>query len=91
MIFRQRRACAAASPRPTVRPSGPSGAVPATVTIDPTRTARDTPILGSYGLPLDTSLRIFETLPDITDYSGKQTVYQTILLLLLLLILMLGG
>ena len=29
MISRHRRACAAASPRPTVRPSGRSGAVPA--------------------------------------------------------------
>jgi hypothetical protein len=47
IISRQRRACAAASPRPTVRPSGPSGAVPATVMMGPTRTAREMPTLGS--------------------------------------------
>ena len=53
MISRQRLACAAGSPLPTVCPSGPSGAVPDTAMIDPTRTAREMPTFGSYGLPLE--------------------------------------
>lgn len=62
MISRQRLACAAASPFPTVRPSGPSGAVPDTATIGPTRTAREIPTRGSYGLPLEIN-RLTSALP----------------------------
>jgi hypothetical protein len=40
--------------RPTVFPSR-SGAVPDTAMIDPTRTAREIPTFGSYGLPLEMS------------------------------------
>src|SRR5262245_17520242 len=58
MISRQRRACIEGSAFPTVRPSGPRGAVPETVTMLPTRTAREIPTFGSYGLPLDTSFRM---------------------------------
>ena len=45
IISRHRRACVAASPRTTVRPSGPSAAVPATEMVGPTRTAREMPTL----------------------------------------------
>src|SRR5262245_4181343 len=58
MISRHRLACPAASSFATVRPSGPSGAVPDTATIDPTRTAREIPTRGSYGLPLEINRRI---------------------------------
>src|SRR5262245_66573720 len=58
MMCRHRRAWIAASPFPTVLPSGPSGAVPDTVTTFPARTAREIPTFGSYGLPLETSLRM---------------------------------
>src|SRR5579884_3784469 len=47
-----------ASPTPTVLPSGPMGAVPATATIFPIRTAREMPRRGSYGEPLDTFCRV---------------------------------
>src|SRR5262245_53030163 len=57
MMSRQRRACAAGSPLPTVLPSS-SGAVPETAMIEPTRTAREMPTFGSYGLPLEMSFRM---------------------------------
>src|SRR5438552_16446464 len=57
IISRHRRACAPASPTPNVRPSGPSGAVPETAIMLPARAAREMPIFGSYGLPLEMSLR----------------------------------
>jgi hypothetical protein len=47
MSSRQRRAWIDASPLPTVVPSGPSGAVPETVTKLPARTAREMPTFGS--------------------------------------------
>src|SRR5579885_3437772 len=53
-ISMQRRICAAASPCPTVFPSGPMGAVPETAMMLPTRTARENPSFDSYGEPLDT-------------------------------------
>ena len=58
MISRHRRACPAAFPMSTVCPSAPRGAVPETAITLPTRTAREIPTFGSYGLPLETSLRI---------------------------------
>src|SRR5205085_1824089 len=56
-ISKQRRACASASPGATVRPSASSGAVPATVTKFPARTAREMPMRGSKGEPLETRRR----------------------------------
>jgi hypothetical protein len=41
----------------TVRPSGPRGAVPETAMMLPTRTAREMPTFGSYGLPLEMRVR----------------------------------
>jgi len=46
-ISRQRRAWAAGSPWPTVRPLASRGAVPATETTFPMRTARERPMIGS--------------------------------------------
>src|SRR5262245_51587483 len=60
MMSRQRRACAAGSPLPTVLPSR-SGAVPDTAMIEPTRTAREMPTIGSYGLPLEMSVRMVQS------------------------------
>src|SRR5512136_1953847 len=74
MISRQRRACAPGSPRPTVLPSAPSGAVPATVTNDPARTAREIPIFGSQGLPLETSFRMSEFLDQFHDFPDEVDV-----------------
>jgi hypothetical protein len=51
MMSRQRRAWPAGSPGAAVPPSTAIGAVPATVTNGPTRTAREKPITGSSGLP----------------------------------------
>src|SRR5690348_31137 len=42
---------------PTIAPSGPVAVVPATWTIDPTRTAREYPTTGSHGAPLETLRR----------------------------------
>ena len=58
MMSRQRLACAAGSPLPTVLPSSTSGAVPDTAMTEPTRTAREMPTFGSYGLPLEISVLI---------------------------------
>src|SRR6266571_8309086 len=55
-----RSACTAwtyASPIPTILPSGPVAVVPATYTVDPTRTAREYPTTGSHGAPLETLWR----------------------------------
>ena len=49
MISRQRAACAPGSS--SCVPSGQIGAVPATHTWSPTRTARLNPMVGSYGEP----------------------------------------
>jgi hypothetical protein len=56
MISMHRRAWAAASPDATVRPSF-KGAVPATATMRPDRTAREIPIRGSYGEPEEINWR----------------------------------
>jgi hypothetical protein len=50
-------------------PSGPSGAVPETATTFPTRTAREMPIFGSYGLPLEMSSRMITS--DKTELSDS--------------------
>ena len=73
MICRHRRACIDGSPFPTVPPSGPSGAVPETVTTLPARTAREMPTFGSYGLPLETSLRMIQRAYKIHDLEAKMS------------------
>src|SRR4029077_3053768 len=50
-------ACTCASPMPTIRPSGPVAVVPDTWMVDPTRTPRECPTIGSHGAPLDTFCR----------------------------------
>src|SRR6185436_9298223 len=78
-ISRHRLACAAASPLATVCPSGPSGAVPDTATIDPTRTAREIPTRGSYGLPLEINrlFCIFERLANYLLLRGNSRSHTT--------------
>src|SRR5271156_5537638 len=56
-------ACAYASPTPTIFPCASVAVVPDTHTFPPTRTAREYPITGSQGVPLEKFVRAIKFLP----------------------------
>src|SRR5271156_5346287 len=56
-------ACAYASPTPTIFPCASVAVVPDTHTFAPTRTAREYPITGSQGVPLEKFVRAIKFLP----------------------------
>src|SRR5688572_25812933 len=61
------------SPAPTTRPSGPVAVVPDTWTHLPTRTAREYPMIGSHGVPLEMSCRWVATaLPVLSSEEGRK-------------------
>src|SRR5271156_2982870 len=63
IFFKVCTACAYASPMPTIFPCASVAVVPDTHTFAPTRTAREYPITGSQGVPLEIFVRAIKSLP----------------------------
>jgi hypothetical protein len=74
IISKQRLACAAGSPTPTVFPCESTGAVPPTDMYGPTLTAQQNPTTDSIGLPFETRTLFMKKFPDYSVVFLDSTV-----------------